>query len=1186
MNCLACGHANAAESRFCNQCGGRLDQGILRPEAATSRSYTPKYLADKIFQSRSAMEGERKQVTVLFCDIVGSTPLAARLGADRMHSVLNEFFGVAMAEVHRFEGTVNQFLGDGFMALFGAPIAHEDHARRAALAALAVRDAVAGRAWATLPQGETLQIRIGLNMGGVVFGKIGDDLRMDFTAIGDTTNVASRLQGEAPPGGVVCSEAVAHAVEAYVECNPIGMRVLKGKVEPMPVHEVLATRKRSHHAAGVLTTLFGREVEIAHLRTAIDSVRAGIGGVLAITGQAGLGKTRLLGEARRHSLDLDVRWVEGGSLSFGSTFSYWPFREVVRQCFAIVEDDGEHRSWSKLHTRMTALFGQEIGGELSPYIGVLLALGIPEPFGDRIRALDGLSIGHQIFRSALKLFARLSRESPLIVAFEDWHWADSSSAALLEHLMPLSSTAPILFVIAGRPEQEGAMARFRASITGEKQSTSGYRELALAPLAVDDAARMIGDLLGDGALPSSVRKLLLRRAAGSPFYLSELIRTLQATGAIERDKTTGHWTVARQFTTLPLPDSIEGVILARIDRLEEDAKQVLKVASVVGRSFIYRVLKAVADGGTALDSDLARLTKSEFIDQKLQAPELEYMFKHPLIQQASYNSLLQERRRQLHQKVGEIIEKFFDGRIEEFYPVLAYHFAQAEHWPKAQEYLLKAGDHAGALSADAEALELYHQALATSEKSLAVMMNGLERAELDCKIGEALYRSGHNEQALQYLRRALDSLGVAFPKTNSAVRRTTLAEFGKCLPALIWRLNQRPAITGALLDPESKLRVRIFEAMGLIDFFSEPQRMFLDILLAFKSVSAVPDSREYVVALAGLGVAFTMLGIPALARRCNLRATHLGEEIGDQGALGHCYSFRAIEQVHQGKSADALANYQKAISCYLSAGNLRQWSMTMAQMIIVLRYRGDPSWIAANTELLRISSESNDQQGIAWAWKGLGWQCLMAGDVSAAAREFDKARIISEQIPDYRKLAICLSELGRCRAYEGDIGNALQLAKEGASLVIKYGIRGISATPPLMAAAEVLLLAAERVAGSRRTELLRDASDACKLAAVQGRRMRDYGAAESIRLEGLLAFLTGDREKSERRWRQSIRVAESLETKPVLAQAHFDIGRRLGQPAHLLAAKGLFVQIGASRQAEAIEELLASGKVPRVITGR
>ena len=181
MNCLACGHANAAESRFCNQCGGRLDQGILRPEAATSRSYTPKYLADKIFQSRSAMEGERKQVTVLFCDIVGSTPLAARLGADRMHSVLNEFFGVAMAEVHRFEGTVNQVLGDGFMALFGAPIAHEDHARRAVMAALAVRDEVAGHVWATLPHGESLRIRMGLNMGAVVFGKIGDDLRMDFT---------------------------------------------------------------------------------------------------------------------------------------------------------------------------------------------------------------------------------------------------------------------------------------------------------------------------------------------------------------------------------------------------------------------------------------------------------------------------------------------------------------------------------------------------------------------------------------------------------------------------------------------------------------------------------------------------------------------------------------------------------------------------------------------------------------------------------------------------------------------------------------------------------------------------------------------------------------------------------------------------------------------------------------------
>jgi len=1140
--------------------------GTAAGASAAEIALIPSQLAETAASPKSAREGERKQVSVLFCDIENSTRLADEIGADRMHGVVNEFFENALTEIRRFEGTINVFLGDGFMALFGEPIAYEDHARRAALAGLAIQDMLKERTSAFLPADKRLSVRIGINSGAVVVGKIGDSLRWDYTAIGDTTNVAARLQAEAESGTIACSEAVARAIANHIECRPLGMRVLKGKPEPVPVYQVVRARSVKARARDLAIPMVGRQDVVADMCAAVVGVSSGKGGILGVVGEAGMGKSRLLAEARRLANDRGVRWIEGSSLSFGGTLSYWPFRELVRACFEIAEDDDEQQCWFKLRTRMADLFGREQGEEFAPFVGVLLSLPVPEELSGRTVALDGLSMGHQIFRSTLKLFERLGQESPMAVVFEDWHWADASSADLLEHLLPLAATTPILYVVASRPGQEGPWVKFRAAIVSDQRLSSHYHELALAPLVEDDVTKLITHQLGGGALPVGMRQVLLRRAAGNPFFLGELIRALQATRALEKDATTGEWIATRQFDSSLLPDSVEGVILARIDRLEDEAKQVLKVAAVVGRSFFYQVLSAITEGATSLDADLATLVKAEFIDCKRQLPELEYVFRHPLIQQASYRSLLEERRRLLHRRVGETIEQLFPARLEEFYSVLAYHYAQAEYWAKAQEYLLKAADHAGSMAADAEALELYQQALDASEKSTQGQMAAVQRAELDFKIGEALYRSGKQEQAVGYLRQALHRLGIKFPLDRRDIKSATIRELVKCVPALLMHGPNAKAPPDVDLSPEQRLQFRIFETLSFTDYFSEPQRVLLDMLLAFKAVKTKPCSREYVVTMGGLGLAFNLLGVRWLSGRCNARAFRFADEIGNQAALASCYLFQGIEQEHDGKSAQSVETLRKSVDLYLQAGDLRRWKTALKGLLIFLRNRGDRSWIGLNNRILQLFTEMQDPHSEAWAGSGRGHEELMKGNFAGAAEVFSRISKVYEQVPDYRTLAQSLCEWGRCEFHLGHVDEALGLVRRGTALVEQHQMRGFNATGPIMTAAEVLLMAAEASAAERRAQLLQDARKACAAATRHAKRTRDYGAAESIRLRAVLAWLEGRRDEAESLWNEAAKVARHLGAKPVLAQVHLDLGRRLGRHGDLERARALLDEIGSTTQ--------------------
>jgi class 3 adenylate cyclase/tetratricopeptide (TPR) repeat protein len=759
--------------------------------------------------TRSALEGERKSVTVLFCDIANSTALAERLGPDAMHSLLNRFFEVALAEVHRYEGTINQFLGDGFMALFGAPLAHEDHARRGALAALGIQRAVRERLPDRAPAGTAaLAVRVGLNTGTVVVGKIGDNLRMDYTAVGDTTNLAARLQQLAQPGTICLSESTRDAVRRFFHFQRIGERTVKGKAVPVIVYRLVGVRPvagpgEGEDAVSVGSPLVGREVERAALSACVERVLSGSGGIVSITAEAGLGKSRLVAEVRGQAVERGVHWLEGRALSFSQTMSYLPFREIVKSWAGIGEDDGEDESWTKLERRVAGLFPEEVA-EILPFLATLLSLDVKGEYASRVKYFDAQAIGRQIFRTSRRFFERLARERPLVLVFEDWHWADESSAGLLEHLLPLVETSALLICWVARPDPGTPAARI-LTLAGDRHADR-LTAIALGPLDAAESARLVRNLLAIEESSGRLHDLVLRKAEGNPFFMEEVVRSLIGMQAVVREEATGRWRATAPPEEISLPDTIQGVIMARIDRLDEDLKQVLKLAAVVGRSFLYRVLKTIAEAEYELDRHLEGLQHVDLIRERRRIPELEYMFKHALVQEATYESILAERRRQLHRSVAECVESLFADRLEEFASLLAYHYVRAEDWEKAQAYLFKAGDQAARVAADAEALAHYERAAAAYARVFGDRWDPLQRAVFERKMGEALLRRGEHQRASEYLRRALSYLGVSYPTGRWLIRLSILGQLARQVGhrAMARVFASRPA---PLTDAETEERV-------------------------------------------------------------------------------------------------------------------------------------------------------------------------------------------------------------------------------------------------------------------------------------------------------------------------------------------------------------------------------------------
>jgi class 3 adenylate cyclase/tetratricopeptide (TPR) repeat protein/ribosomal protein L40E len=703
--CPQCNSSNPSDFRFCGKCGhslkGSSDASTI--DYSQPQSYTPKFLADKILTTRSSIEGERKLVTVLFADVANFTSISEKLDPEEIHRIMDGCFKVLMDEIHRYEGTINQFTGDGVMALFGAPVAHEDHGQRACYTALSIQKAMGNYDEKLKKEyGIKFKMRIGLNSGPVIVGSIGDDLRMDYTAVGDTTNLASRMESMAGSGSIFVSKYTHRLARDFFEFKFLGNIDVKGKKEPQDIFELFGvgevdTRIGASVAKG-LTQFVGRKNSMVALMDAYDKTRSGSGQVVGVVGDAGVGKSRLMLEFRNQLSQGEFAYFEGQCLHFGGSMSYLPILDIIRSYFEIKEGDQEFLIKKNMEGKIVQL-DEKLHDVLPPF-HELLSLDVEDA---AYKKLEPMQKREKTFEAIRDLLVYGSQNRPIILVVEDLHWIDKTSEEFLDYLIGWLAGARILLILLYRPEY-----------THHWGSKSYYNRIGLDQLTPKSSAELIRSILQDGEAVPELRELILDRAAGNPLFMEEFTHTLLENGSIRcKDR---KCVLIKNASEIQVPDTIEGIIAARMDRLEDDIKRTMQVASVIGRDFAFRILETITEMRQGLKSYLLNLQGLEFIYEKNLFPELEYVFKHALTQEVAYNSLLQQRRKEIHEKIGRAIEELYPERLEEFYEMLAYHYSKSENSERTYQYLKVSGQKAMRNNSAWEALNYYRQALSVLDR--------------------------------------------------------------------------------------------------------------------------------------------------------------------------------------------------------------------------------------------------------------------------------------------------------------------------------------------------------------------------------------------------------------------------------------------------------------------------------------
>jgi len=662
-------------------------------------AYTPKHLAEKILTSKSALEGERKQVTVLFADLKGSMELLADRDPEEARKLLDPVLERMMGAVHRYEGTVNQVMGDGIMALFGAPIAHEDHAVRACYAALRMQESIKSYAEEVRRrEGTLIHVRVGLNSGEVVVRSIGSDLHMDYTAVGQTTHLAARMEQLAMPGSVLMSADTLRLAEGFIEVKPLGPVNVKGLSEAVEVFELtgggpVRTRLQAAARRG-LTRFVGRDAEMEQLRRAQQLAGGGHGQVAAIVGEAGVGKSRLVYEFT-HSHRLQG-WLilESASVSYGKATSYLPVIDLLKGYFKIQDRDDLREIREKVTGKVLTL-----DDSLGPTLPALLAL-LDVPVDDaEWQRLDPGQRRQRTLDTVRRLLLREAREQPFLLIFEDLHWIDGETQAFLDSLIESLPTARLLLLVNFRPE-------YRHAWGGKTY----YHQLRIDLLPPESAGELLDALLGTDRALGPLKRLLVERTEANPLYLEESVRALVETGALVGERAV--YRLTRPVDHLTIPATVQAILAARIDRLPPGAKRLLQAAAVVGKDVPVPLLLAIADAPEdAVRAELARLQAAEFLYETRLFPDLEYTFKHALTHEVAYQGLLHEHRRELHARITEAIEELSADRIAEHAERLAHHALRGALWEKAVTYLHQAGLRAMARAAYPEAVAHLEQAL-------------------------------------------------------------------------------------------------------------------------------------------------------------------------------------------------------------------------------------------------------------------------------------------------------------------------------------------------------------------------------------------------------------------------------------------------------------------------------------------
>ncbi len=1067
MRCPVCNIDDADTAKFCSNCGNRM------PEGRTSGS------------------SERKVVTVLFCDVKGSTSLAEKMDPEEWTEIIDGAFKVLTPPIQRYGGTVARLLGDAVLAFFGAPIAHEDDPERAIRAGLEMLRATgAYRERLVRERGaafSAFDVRIGINTGLAVIGDVGGGQAVEYTGMGDAVNVAARLQSLAQPGTMLVSEHTLKWVPPVFEWEPVGGAATDGalaapglalngreaRVEAFRVtgFSAGATRMRPR---GLITPLVGRDGELAALREALAEIRHGSGRIVSIVGDAGLGKTRLIDELRReweNGATADQRWSEARGQSYEQTRSYGLFRQHLLSLAGTSEAD----PLDVIRERVAALLPANKRADeralrtLEVFLAVEAAGPAPGPEGEELRA--------EVHRLMHDLAYALGTCHAVLV-FDDLQWSDPASAELLMELFAIADEAPVLFICAFRPDRQAPSWKIKQKL--ETDYPHRYAEVILPPLSMAESAALLGLALPGDGLPALLRDRILDKAEGNPFFLEEIVRALLDDGTIAREGQ--GWRITRADAEIRLPESLQAVLAARIDKLEAGSRETLQAAAVIGRTFLYRILAAIREATDKLDGQLRSLEKLELVRQQAREPEREYAFRHALTQEAAYGSILQRKRRELHLRVGEALEALFPERAEEFAAVIGHHYAEAGDM-RAVRHLKTAGDRALRLHALEEATSHYRRTLALLRRD---QEDAATLQDIYLRYGRALELRGDYREALplyQELERIARDRGdqamegaalsaqttiysnpTEFVDPNKAAelidRSISLARARGDKPLLarllwnlcqvgLWRGDEDVGVAAGLESVAIAREIGDHEQLAFtlnslgqayreLNQLDDAERVLTESIELFRKVGNRPLEADSLSTLAFIHMYRGELD-QALER--GMEGHRIGVEIGNEWAQAYGLFTPAYVHFERGEWGSALDRWEEMVTHADRAGFYAGQTGPGSDLGYLYVLAGDEERGLARLEAVTELALTKFKDWRTWPMAQLGRALVLRGDLPRARAILDEAAQHDRVRPNlYMSVLLALGQ-GELALAEGRDADALRIAREKRGLATDRGLR-------------------------------------------------------------------------------------------------------------------------------------------------
>ena len=1128
MICPKCQTELPEGAKFCLECGHgfKADTSTPRPHPAP--------------------EPERKHVTALFSDLTGYTALTERLDPEQVKEITGQVFAGIKQIIDKYEGFIDRLLGDGVLAFFGIPKAHEDDPVRAIQAALEIHDFVKGLS--PLYEGHIgppLSMHSGINTGLVVTAEV-DSEKGSQGVTGDAVNLASRLSSLAGPGEILVGEETVRRTRGRFEFQDLGPKRVKGKAAPVSVYKLISGKAVAPASdRQVSSAMVGRDQELNRLELQVMKVINGEGSVVNVVGEAGIGKSRLITELRQGEVMQKVTLLEGRATSIGRNLSFHPLIDLLKQWAMISEEDSEESAFDKLERTIRAIHPEE-AEEILPFVATIIGLKLKGKYADRIKGIEGEALEKLIFRNIRELLIKGSERVPTVIVMEDLHWADTSSLLLLKSLYRLAEKNRILFINLFRP----------GYWQGEDQSMdkigellpNHYIELCIQPLDQQAGEALIGNLLLIQGLPHTLRQQIIERSGGNPFFIEEVVRSLIDDGAIIR--VGGSFEVTEKIKAVVIPSTINDVLIARIDRLEERTRELVKIASIIGRNFFDRILKEVAASIEDIDNKLACLKDLQLIRDRIRMEELEYFFKHALAQEAAYESTLLQQRKVLHLKVAQSIEKLFQKRLYEFYGLLAFHYSQAGDLEKAEEWMTIAGEEALRTSASSEALHYYQEALRLYQDKSGQAADPDKLAYFEKNIATALFNKSQWVEALKYIERVLDRWGAPIPKKGPAAMARFIGNFLVVIKALYVGQHRSRKAPDERDNEIGFLQNRAVAALFHIDSL----RAFISSMNSMRRVIKTgnlisPDGTNWWMGLSGL---FSVGGISFSLSK---RMMEVGQRLKAVESIGGRIQYVLISTINdhiQGAWDKIKVLDEDLLDASLKMGDLFNSGNYLWFSGLVRLEQGDFNEVRRTISILFELGEAYDSRAHTLGVHHLKADFLIITRAREALAEAEQCFLYSCEKSTELHVLTSLGRKAEALILLDDHEGAEESLSQAKAYYEKQKLRPPIYAVPYLAArflADIhqLEMTIRSEISSNRAHFRKQAYQDGKAAVRKSRKYAPY-RTKIFRLMGLYYWLIGKQRKALTWWTRTIQEGERLGARPDLARTFFEVGKRLLEP--------------------------------------